>query len=61
MDKRKNKNPVKGEDTPITIKDIVDFGLGRRVPITEKEKALANELKQIEKDGYIVDVPSELP
>jgi hypothetical protein len=58
MKKRKQKVQT---GKPLSLSDIVDFGLGNRLPVTEKEKALEEELKQMIKEGKRIEIPNELP
>jgi hypothetical protein len=43
----------------ISIEDLVDFTLGKREPITEKEKELQREIDEIKARGHIVEIPSD--
>jgi tRNA A-37 threonylcarbamoyl transferase component Bud32 len=49
------------ERKPLTEKDLVELTLGYRQPVTEDEKELAKEIKEIEAKGRIVEIPKEWP
>jgi hypothetical protein len=48
-----NKNPS------TTIADLVDFTLGTREPVTEKEKVLQKQIDEIKARVHIVEIPAE--
>lgn len=43
----------------VTIPDLVDFTLGKREPVTEKEKELQRQIDEIIARGHIVEIPSD--
>jgi hypothetical protein len=43
----------------ISIADLVDFTLGKREPVTEKEKELQRQIDEIKAKGHIVEIPSD--
>jgi hypothetical protein len=43
----------------ISITDLVDFTLGKREPVTEKEKELQRQIDEIMARGHIVEIPSD--
>jgi hypothetical protein len=43
----------------ISIADLVDFTLGKREPVTEKEKELKRQIDEIKARGHIVEIPSD--
>jgi hypothetical protein len=48
------------DKTPsISIADLVDFTLGKREPVTEKEKELQRQIDEIKARGHIVEIPSD--
>ena len=55
---KKNK---KQQEPPLTQQDLIDFTLGRRAPVTKKQKELQKEIDAIKKAGRIVDIPNEWP
>ncbi len=52
---------MKKQEKVLDEKALVELTLGHREPETEDEKILAKEIEEIEKEGYIVDIPGEWP
>jgi hypothetical protein len=50
---------TKDKKASVTIEDLVDFTLGKRQPITEKEKELQKQIDEIKARGHIVEIPAE--
>jgi hypothetical protein len=53
----KDNEPYEGVSGDARI--ILDLVIKGATPITEREKLIAKEIKEIEAKGYMVDLPSE--
>ncbi len=42
-----------------TEKDLIDFSLDRKKPVTLKERKLVSEINKIKKEGGMIEVPND--
>lgn len=47
------------QNKPLKEKDLLDLTMEKREPVTEAEKSLQKQIKEIKEKGRIVEIPKD--